>query len=509
MRLISSCLLLAAFLAFTGQASASEQDVHYGLTFWLARKAGFDKVHAEIIASAAQSYDEGQYTPATWTVAWILISKPDPNASLAVRDSHFPSDTELPAEPDQRRVVPDNAHAERALRASLAALADPEGSPINSLLSSFGRSLHPFEDSWAHQGVPDSPFRPFKQVNSNLTWGHPCNGGGWWRHDADLTYLHVDETEAMAYKVYLALNDVLSRRPELRSQASVPWNSLISAVRDFAQADTKVSKRLWFRSDPTVLYSEYSYDFVASINLPDSATPNHAPVYDCSETMKESFLHSAGGALSALEDTIQTSIQSLFNRGIRARDEAEVRSLMYEFARELYISKDIKSASKLMDIKGEKLPGLLPNERISTSILLASFALPDHGLANSLGHGRQTSEEVLRYLSSSEASTREEVKGSFRDVDHLLRAPTYSEFTSSDGLRKLELSQEAKLGNSPFLIAPLRKSLRSKSSLAFGIRGRSYAVMFTSSNAPDDLMFLIVGKSAHQWTVRRFYWLAS
>lgn len=264
MRAIALCLALC--LIFPLRSFASEQDVHYGLTFYLAYMAGFESTQAERIAEASERYDEGDYDPATFSVGLILLSK-DAGASTAVRDKHFPSDSPIPAPPAMRRVLPDNPHAEGLLNEKLYALEHPQGRSINELITEFGLALHPLEDSWSPQGVPDSPFRPVKQFRPDLTWGHPCDRGGWARHDADLTYLHPNEVLEMASRVYRAMIDVLSIRPELRARPAVRWSELAARVRTFAEADTKTAKRTWF-AQQEVPVGDSHYDFIAHITCP-------------------------------------------------------------------------------------------------------------------------------------------------------------------------------------------------------------------------------------------------
>jgi hypothetical protein len=516
MRVIAWCLALC--LIFPQHSFASEQDVHYGLTFYLAYMAGFEKTQAERIAEAAERYDEGDYDPATFSVGLILLSK-DAGASAEVLDKHFPTDHPGPASPAMRRVLPDDPHAEGLLNEKLYALEHTQGRSINELITEFGLALHPLEDSWSHQGVPDSPFRPVKQFRSDLTWAHPCDRGGWARHDADLTYLHPNEILDMASRVYRAMNDVLSIKPELRARPSVLWSELAPRVRKFAEADTKAAKRSWF-TQQEVPVSDSHYDFIAHINLPDVATPNHNPQYTCDQTIPQGFWRSTSSELAAIKDAVSTFFIVRFKPRLRQAESAEVETLMYEFANDLFIQWNIDKADKWMNLKGEIKPiQFVPNSQtssttqnplpISSTVLLATFVFPDHGLANDLGHGYESDDEIVRLLQSAKDVRLKEHRDSQASIPGLLYAPSNPQLmVRSFGSGPATPVASASPGRSPFLISPLKKGLIQSHAIDAGVRGRTYAVLFGSHDTPHDLIFLVVGKMNRQWTIRRFYWVA-
>jgi hypothetical protein len=199
---------------------ASEADVHYGLTYWLARKAGFDKKNAEIIASGDYGADKGKYNPAPWVVGLHIILDGDVGAANGVRDLHFASYQILPAAPSQRIVEPGSPAARRAAIKS----TDPPsaGEPSAFALEKLGLSLHPLQDSWAHQGMPDIPFRPARQVHPDLSFGHPADRGGWYSHNADITCLddHPKEVVAAAKASYEFMVKFLASHPAARGETS-------------------------------------------------------------------------------------------------------------------------------------------------------------------------------------------------------------------------------------------------------------------------------------------------
>lgn len=231
--MLSAALLLAA-ASVTPPALAWEEDVHYGLTFWLATRAGFSRQDADAIAKATQSYDDSEHAAAISTVLWIILSN-DEGAARELQRKHFPTDAPLPSPPLRRAVAPNSPAARRGAEAALA----PSNSAI--ALTELGETLHPFQDSWSHQGVPDIPFN----LRPDMISAHPATRGGWRSHDADLTHLHVADALDMARETYALLTSYLARNPSRRQRASDPWDKLVPVVRELAVAATPAAKDAW------------------------------------------------------------------------------------------------------------------------------------------------------------------------------------------------------------------------------------------------------------------------
>ena len=70
---VAAAILAAVAMGSTGVV-AWEEDLHYGLTFWLATQAGFSRNDADEIARGDQSYDDSEHTSAIPTVLWIVLS---------------------------------------------------------------------------------------------------------------------------------------------------------------------------------------------------------------------------------------------------------------------------------------------------------------------------------------------------------------------------------------------------------------------------------------------------
>jgi hypothetical protein len=230
--------LLAAIGAIATPARAWEVDVHYILTFWLAEQAGFSREDAFAIAKANQAVDDSAYSSAVGSMIWILL-RADEGAAMNVKRSHFPSDAPIPSPPQARAVKRNSVPARREVENCFN--NDTAGDAMTLL----GTALHPFQDSWSHEGIPDVPLRPFAELQRELSSAHPKTRGGWHRHDADLTYLHVDETVEMARETFLLLDRYLEKNTARRRAPARPWAEMEPIVRDFAERETRDAKDAW------------------------------------------------------------------------------------------------------------------------------------------------------------------------------------------------------------------------------------------------------------------------
>jgi hypothetical protein len=225
--------IVLAVLAAT-RLAAWEEDLHHTLTFWLAIQAGFSREDADQIAVANQQYDDSEYRAAIPSVLWILLTN-DEGAARELQLKHFPNDAQLPSPPLRRVVTPNSPVARRAVEGALQ-----PGDSATSLIA-LGEALHPFQDSWSHQGVPDVPFN----LRPGLVSAHPKSRGGWASHDADLTHLHVDEVVDVARETYAIYERLLAQRPHLRRSAGRAWPDILPAVRAFAEASSAAEKEAW------------------------------------------------------------------------------------------------------------------------------------------------------------------------------------------------------------------------------------------------------------------------
>jgi hypothetical protein len=200
-------LLCVAVLLSSKGLHGWEGDLHYLLTFWLADHAGFSRAAANRIAEGARLYDESTYFSAIGSVLWAVLTN-DNGAAQSVRDRHFASDGPLPSPPQRRAVRPNSASARRAVE---TVLAQPD-----DMLLELGEVLHPLQDSWSHQGVPDAPLG----FNEEFAFGHPKTRGGWSEHRADKTDLYPDDALETARVTYEVLLRYLETRPSDRKHAA-------------------------------------------------------------------------------------------------------------------------------------------------------------------------------------------------------------------------------------------------------------------------------------------------
>ncbi len=71
-RHILFCLTVLIFLLPKTEVHCWESDTHYGLTKWLAVKAGFSLDDAEIVAAGAESADESKVFEASFIVKYFV-----------------------------------------------------------------------------------------------------------------------------------------------------------------------------------------------------------------------------------------------------------------------------------------------------------------------------------------------------------------------------------------------------------------------------------------------------
>jgi len=233
---------LALFLCIgvmCGSASAYEEDVHYGLTLWLARMAGFAADEAEAIALGNVNLDHSALSAVHLVSHYACLGR-DVEASRLVRDFHFPSDAGLPAMPADRAV---QSGSPEALVKSEERIVVPRQAREN--LRQFGAGLHALQDSWSHQGVPGTPWPLVCDVN--LSWGHPDARGGWRRHTADLTHAQPEnETVAMGLATFAQLCRYRDKL-QLLPVCTLADADLVPHLLHFATAATKLAKSEWFR----------------------------------------------------------------------------------------------------------------------------------------------------------------------------------------------------------------------------------------------------------------------
>jgi hypothetical protein len=251
-------LLLAIGAAFP--AHSYESDVHYGLTWWLAQKAGYPDWQARAIATGNFRVDSGLMSTLALLPEYACIVKDDAVAR-EIQERHYPSKAKVPADPHDRAVEPGSPAAREVLAKTLQAAKGHEA----EYLGLFGAALHPLQDSWAHSGVPAAPSFGSIGCDSKLAAVPPVRGNGG-PHAADLTFVSPVPTVAMAKATY----DALTAFPPVKGEhrTAQDWSSLEPVVRAFAEARSKTAKREWF-----VKQGIADTNFLEAITLPDGAKP--------------------------------------------------------------------------------------------------------------------------------------------------------------------------------------------------------------------------------------------
>jgi len=256
-------LLAAATLLSCAIAQAFESDVHYGLTQWLALKAGFDQQAAQTIATGNQRVDSGDMQFIDPVLMYACLQTDDAGARRA-GEHHYPSSGAIPAAPELRAVAPGG---EAANNVGQSAINIPPTQARFRLLK-LGEALHVLQDSWSHQGTPDTPKPAESLLSCDATraWAHPKARGGWNSHKADLTLHWPADTVAMAKATY----DVLLQYPPLSDVKRTPrsWADVRPALDRFIMASTKAEKSKWF-----VTQGIGDVSFLEGTSLQDGAQP--------------------------------------------------------------------------------------------------------------------------------------------------------------------------------------------------------------------------------------------
>lgn len=258
---VAAALALAASVQFA-PAQAYEADVHYGLTQWLALKAGFDESQSEAIAVGNHRVDSGRMDTMELNLEHACVGR-FAEAAQDVQKRHYPSATPAPSAPDRRVVEPNSAASRKPMTELLARAKGKEG----LLLSQFGATLHTLQDSWSHAGTPGvaSPGGGLA-CEATLASGHPAARGGADSHDADLTHRYPGEVLPMAQATYEAL--VAYPPVQGRARKAAAWSDLAAEVERFARARTKTEKREWFVAQGVAVT-----DFLEGVSLPDGPSP--------------------------------------------------------------------------------------------------------------------------------------------------------------------------------------------------------------------------------------------
>lgn len=261
---------LSIVLAAVGEACAYEADAHYGLTKWLAAKAGFSSEQSELIARGNQRVDFGsmEYMRLLFDYACL---KPDLDVAEEARASHFPSDSPATAPVGSREVRAGSAAARKQAEVVLKTSPDRAG----EMLLRFGIALHAFQDSWAHEGVVGAPPASLDLLGcSEMFWmASPVERGGPHSHRADVMRLEPARAVAMAKGTY----ELLLRYPAINGKLRVArnWSELEAPIALLLKAQTKTAMAHWFTAQG---FADVA--FLAGVSVADGDSKWSPPVLD-------------------------------------------------------------------------------------------------------------------------------------------------------------------------------------------------------------------------------------
>ncbi len=291
---------------------AYEDDIHFGLTKWLAQKAGYSESQAHLIAKANVDYDHSELSAISLVKHSACYGR-DPIVSREVRKIHFPSEAPVPSEPADRKVDPGSDAARSAYQRVLAVPAKSEEENLNAL----GQALHPLQDSWSHQGIPDSPLSP--ACDRKLSWGHPEKRGGWRSHQADIAHRYSGDALRMAEATYSALCE--SRKKLYSTTCQRQFNSISAEVFTLVQLNTKAAKAAWFKERN---FSNVAFLYATSV--PDGNTKAGHEPSDYSSASLSPIRKSNEGALPNSPEA--AFMRAFFHRWMTSND---ITSVVKEF----------------------------------------------------------------------------------------------------------------------------------------------------------------------------------
>ena len=239
------------------------EDVHRGLTYFLARGAGFDRSEAQRLGELSQSVDEDPETKPVKPGVQVelrkqlqedefltvdiskgrwLISRADEMLTPIPELEKRLSDWHLPKNEGERFVEADSDAAKSKIRqainlteAATISGEEPDSIVYREAFRDFGRGLHPFQDSFSHEGGEFA--HPFRGSPGDLDYSTAL------RSNTDWTFTTPSKSEQMAKRV---LEEMIEFR-RARGDANVPsfedaWKAVEGDVQEFIYADTLEKK---------------------------------------------------------------------------------------------------------------------------------------------------------------------------------------------------------------------------------------------------------------------------
>ena len=199
-----------------------EADFHYGLSFYLAKRACFSADVAKSIAEGAERPDQDERAPIRNGVEAKLGSQA---ARERLRAWHFPK-------PDLYTgvVEPGSKEAQRNVWTGL----------MTNNLTLFSEGLHTLQDSWSHQGKPSLGGYA----------GHPDARGGLSSHNADIPYKYPNDAMHAAEATFNYMRAYATRDQRLtqcRGTNLASWLDIRSEVDEYVHLKSRFEKKDWLR----------------------------------------------------------------------------------------------------------------------------------------------------------------------------------------------------------------------------------------------------------------------
>lgn len=380
MKCRSTAAAVILFMCSQNGAMAWEEDVHFGLTLWLAHHAGFSDDDARQIARANQDLDDQPSTAAVVLMKNSVMSGSESSADIAskkIHHLHFPSNNTPPKLPEDRIVTPNPADVRTRVRQS-------------SSVATIGQALHAFQDTWAHRGVPDIPVRPGRQIRPLFAWAHPRARGGWWRHRADLTSAFPRDAYEMASASYSLLLGKLPKDVQ-RVRKPKTWDEIKINACQFALLRSRAEKLDWFKQQVPARLTNYA--FVSKINLPFLSLP-----YLQGPRVKDIMdLCDPPQAKIPPDNVMPRFGRAILEKIPHAKESCVgLQPVLESFLKQWIISRRIDSAIDIADIEEIRLQldewreGAnveVPDARDWMRRVLLMWLIEDHGTVEALGHG--------------------------------------------------------------------------------------------------------------------------
>jgi hypothetical protein len=237
MRQWAWAFVLPILLLTVERVGAFETDLHYGLTYWLSHQAAFSPRESHEIARSDEASDTGDLD-AKYQIIWRLCILRRQDASSIVRDLHFRSETNVPAEAVDRPVAHGPTYAGLAASQSIDGAREGNFQSLRRL----GSALHGWQVTYSHVGETTAFFI----CNERLAWAHPKARGGAFSHDADRTSKDPEGCMGAAETTFEKLR--AARQRGWGESKSPEWVDLRKHVRAFCAAPTKTDKFRWFET---------------------------------------------------------------------------------------------------------------------------------------------------------------------------------------------------------------------------------------------------------------------